>query len=69
MLELIRTQKKELPLAAGCENEIIYSSNEMYEAEKTRLYEEQRYVERMTHSIPFPAVKKMAYFKRHIWGL
>jgi hypothetical protein len=28
-----------------------------------------RYVERITHSIPFPEVKKIAYFKNHIWGL
>jgi len=37
--------------------------------EYTKQTEEQRYVERMTHSIPFPEVKEIAYFKKHIWGL
>ncbi|MEG2058768.1 MAG: UPF0236 family protein, partial [Lachnospiraceae bacterium] len=69
MLELIRMQKQELPLAAGAEEEKIFLSSEMFRAESKRLTEEQRYVERMTHSIPFPAVKKIAYFRNHIWGL
>lgn len=68
MLELVRMQKKELPQAAGSE-EIICLSSEMFRAESKKLNEEQRYVERMTHSIPFPEVKKIAYFKNHIWGL
>ena len=69
MLELIRMQKQELPLAAGAEEERIYLSSEMFRAKRKRLTEEQKYVERMTHSIPFPEVKKIAYFKNHIWGL
>lgn len=69
MLELVRMQKQELPLAAGAEEERIYLSSEMFQAERKRLTEEQRYVERMAHSIPFPEVKKIAYFKNHIWGL
>ncbi len=69
MLELVRMQKQELQLAAGAEEEIICMSCEMFKAERTRLKEEQRYLERMTHSIPFPEVKKIAYFKHHIWGL
>lgn len=69
MLELIRMQKQELPMAAGAESEKIFLSSEMFRAEKKKLTEEQRYIERMTHSIPFPEVKKIAYFKKHIWGL
>lgn len=69
MLELVRMQKQELPMAAGAEEERIYLSSEMFRAESKRLTEEQRYVERMTHSIPFPEVKKIAYFRNHIWGL
>ncbi len=69
MLELVRMQKRELPLAAGAEEERIYLSSEMFRAESKRLTEEERYVERITHSIPFPEVKKIAYFKNHIWGL
>ena len=69
MLELVRMQKQELAKAAGAEEERIYLSSEMFRAESKRLTEEQIYVERMTHSIPFPEVKKIAYFKNHIWGL
>lgn len=69
MLELVRMQKQELPLAAGLEEERIFLSGEMFRSERKRLKEEQRYVERMTHSIPFPEVKKIAYLKNHIWGL
>ena len=69
ILELVRMQKQELPMAAGAEEEKIFLSSEMFRAESRRLTEEQRYVERMKHSIPFPEVKKIAYFKNHIWGL
>ena len=68
MLNLIRIQKKELPLAVGAD-EIKCLSAELYDVEKRKLKEEERYVERMTHSIPYPQVKKIAYFKNHIWGL
>ena len=69
MLELVRMQKQALPMAAGAEEERIYLSSEMFRAESKKLSEEQRYVERITHSIPFPEVKKIAYFRNHIWGL
>lgn len=69
MLELVRKQKQVLPLAAGCEEERIYLSSEMFRAESKKLTEEQRYVERTTHSVPFPEIKKIVYFKNHIWGL
>ena len=69
MLELVRMQKQEMELAVGYEEERIYLSSEMFRSEKKKLTDEQRYVERMTHSIPFLEVKKIAYFKNHIWGL
>ena len=69
MLKLVRMQKQDLPVAAGAEEERIYLSAEMFLAERKKLTVEQRYVERMTHSIPYPKVKKIAYFKNHIWGL
>ena len=69
MLELVRMQKQEMALAVGYEEERIYLSSEMFRSEKKKLTDEQRYVERMTHSIPFLEVKKIAYFKNHIWGL
>ena len=69
MLTLVRLQKEELPAAAGSEEERIILSGEMFRLERNRLSAEQRYVERMTHSIPYPQIKKMAYLKNHIWGL
>lgn len=68
MLELVRAQKKELKMAAGCE-EIICSAEDILLSERSRLSETGKYVETMTHSIPYPQVKKIAYFKNHIWGL
>ena len=69
MLELVRMQKQELPMAAGAEYEKICLSCDMVKEEGKRLREEQRYLERMTHSIPYPQIKKIAYFRKHIWGL
>ncbi len=68
MLDLVRMQNRELPAVVGAE-EGIYMSSKMFQAERKKLNDEQRYVERMTHSIPYPQVKKIAYFKNHIWGL
>lgn len=68
MLELVRMQNRELPAVVGAEEQ-IYMSSKMFQAERKKLNDEQRYVERMTHSIPYPQVKKIAYFKNHIWGL
>lgn len=67
MLELVRYQKKELPKAAGCENDIIMSS-QMLKAEKNRHGVVGKYVEAMTHSVSLDTKKKV-YFNEHIWGL
>ncbi|WP_124068243.1 hypothetical protein [Clostridium sp. E02] len=69
MLKLVRMQKQDLLVAVGCEEERIYLSGEMFRSEKKKLSEEQRYVDRITHSMPFPEVKKIVYFKNYIWGL
>ena len=69
MLDLVRMQKQEVALAVGYDEEQIFLSSEMFRAERKRLTEEQKYVERITYTIPFSEVKKMAYFKSHIWGL
>ena len=69
MLELVRLQKQELPKAAGAEEERICLSGEMFRAESKRLTEEQRYVERITHSMPILEVKRLHDFKKYIWGL
>lgn len=67
MLELVRHQKKELPKAVGCEQDIIMSS-QILKAEKNRHGLVGKYVEAMTHSVSLNT-KKKAYFNEHIWGL
>ena len=68
MLELVRYQKKEMPLAAGCE-EIIYSSREMFLAEKKNRERLGELADMPVYSIPYPQIKKIAALKKHIWGL
>lgn len=68
MLELVRFQKEELPLAAGCE-EVIYSSNQMFLAERKNRETLGALADVPVYSIPYPQIKKMAALKNHIWGL
>ena len=73
MLELVRHQKQEFPLAAGCE-EIVLSSSDMFLSERRKdggiLYREQigKYTECMRSSVS-DRTKKQAWFKGLIWGL
>ena len=68
MLELVRFQKEELPLAAGCE-EVIYSSNQMFLAERKNRETLGALADVPVYSIPYPQIKKIAALKNHIWGL
>lgn len=68
MLELVRFQKEELPLAAGCE-EVIYSSNQMFLAERKNRETLGALADVPIYSIPYPQIKKIAALKNHIWGL
>lgn len=56
-------------MAAGCEEKRICLSSQMFRAESKKLTEEQQYVKRITHSIAFSEVKKIAYFKLHYLGI
>ena len=67
MLELVRYQKKELPKAAGCEKDIILST-QMFRSERNRHGELGKYVDILTHSVSLDTKKKV-YFNEHIWGL
>ena len=67
MLELVRYQKAELSKAAGCEREIILST-QMLKSEKNRHGILGKYVEAMTHNVSLDTKKKV-YFNEHIWGL
>ena len=68
MLELVREQRKELPKAAGAEENDIISSAEMLQAEKNRHHELGKYFESINHRISEGA-KKYVWFYTHIWGL
>lgn len=68
MLELVRFQKKELPLAAGCE-EVIYSCEQMLAAERKNRKRLGTLADISIYSIPYPKIKKIANFKDHIYGL
>ena len=68
MLELVRFQREKLPMAAGCE-EVIYSSNQMFSAERKNREALGVLADIPVYSIPYPQIKKIAALKDHIWGL
>lgn len=68
MLELVRYQKKELPMAAGAE-EVIYSASDMIAAENRNRERLGVLADMPIYSIPYPQIKKIAALKNHIWGL
>ena len=68
MLELVQKQRKELPKAAGAEENDIISCEEMLRAERNKHYKLGKYTERISHSVSADA-KKYAWFNAHIWGL
>jgi hypothetical protein len=68
MLELVRYQKKELPLAAGAE-EVVYSAGQMLLAESQKRAKLGELADMPVYSIPYPKIKKIAALKNHIWGL
>lgn len=67
MLELVRSQEKKLPKAAGQEYHIL-SSSQIITSERNRHGELGKYVESITHSLSVQN-KKIVYFNSHIWGL
>ena len=68
MLELVRYQKRELPMAAGAE-EVIYSATQMLSAERRNRARQGELADIPVYSIPYPQIKKIAALKNHIWGL
>ena len=68
MLELVRFQREKLPMGAGCE-EVIYSSNQMFSAERKNREAWGTLADIPVYSIPYPQIKKIAGLKNHIWGL
>ncbi len=68
MLELVRYQQKELPVAVGAE-EVIYSARDMIRMENANKKRLGSMVDVPTYSIPYPQIKKIAAIRHHIWGL
>lgn len=68
MLELARYQKAEVAKAAGCEEEKIILSAQMFKGEKNRHGILGKYMDTMTHRVSLDTKKKV-YFNEHIWGL
>ncbi len=68
MLELVRYQKRELPLAAGCE-EVVCSSSWMFAAERKNRDVLGALADMPVYSIPYPQVRKIAALKDQILGL
>jgi len=68
MLDLVRYQKQELPMAAGAE-EVICSASEMMGAERANQKRLGNLADLPAYSIPYPQIKKIAALKNHIWGL
>lgn len=68
ILELVRYQKQEFSQAVGCE-EVIYSSNQMFQMERTNRKQLGNLADIPVHRIPYTQIKKMAALKNHIWGL
>lgn len=67
MLKLVRYQKEEK--AAGAEEEVIFTSTEMFLEEKRQRKALGELAGVKIYSIPYPQVKKIANFKNHILGL
>ena len=68
MLELVRFQRKELPLAVGAE-EVIYTATDMIRMENRNRKNLGNLADMPIYSIPYPQIKKIAALKHHIWGL
>ena len=68
MLELVRYQKEEMPLAAGAEN-LILSAHNILNSERRSQRKLGALAGVTTYSIPYPQIKKIAALKNHIWGL
>ena len=68
ILELVRYQRKELPMAAGAE-EVIYSATQMLSSERRNRNRLGELADMPVYSISYPQIKKIAALKNHIWGL
>lgn len=68
MLELVRYQRKEIPMAAGAE-EVVCSAAQIVSTERNNRKRLGELADMPLYSIPYPKIKKIAALKNHIWGL
>lgn len=66
MLDLVRMQKEKMAVAVG-EEEL--SCNVILKSERNKNGVVGKYVEALTHTLPYQQVKKIAALKSHIWNL
>ena len=68
MLELVRYQKKELPMVVGAED-VIYSAAQMLSAENRNRKKWGKLADIPVYRIPYTQIRKIAALKNNIWGL
>ena len=68
MLELVRYQKKELPMVVGAED-VIYSAAQMLSAENRNRKKWGKLADIPVYHIPYTQIRKIAALKNNIWGL
>ena len=68
MLELVRYQKQEHPMAAGME-EVICSAEEVLRSERKNRKVKGTLADLPVYTIPYTQIRKIAALKNHIWGL
>lgn len=66
MLDLVRMQKEKMALAVGTEE---LSCDVILKSERNKNGVVGKYVEALTHTLPYQQVKKIAALKSHIWNL
>ncbi len=68
MLELVRYQDKEMPMAAGGEG-VTVTLREIIASENRNREKLGSMADMPVYSIPYTQIKKIAALKNHIWGL
>lgn len=68
MLELVRYQKQEIPMAVGNE-ETIYTCEQMIRMENKNRKRLGKLADMPVYSIPYPQIQKIAALKNQIYGL
>ena len=68
MLDLVRFQRTELPIAAGAE-EVIYTASDMIRMENRNRERLGNLADIPTYDIPYVQIKKKVAIKNYIWGL